>query len=70
MGFIVCCTKAHVDLSGELFDYFFIVNRDRKGWISLTPKILKHKSLVPVKGGSEVDATYLMTSGGSKDSDD
>jgi len=70
MGFIVCCANAHVDSSGELFDYFLTVNRDPKGWISLTPKILKHKSLVVVKGGSEVDATYLMTSRGSKDSDD
>ena len=49
MGFIVCCANAHVEPSREVFDYFFTINRDPKSWISLTPKILKHKSLVALK---------------------
>ena len=69
MGFIVCCANACVEASVELFNYFFTINRDPKGWISLTPRILKHKSLVDIKGGPEVDTTYLMTSGRSKDLD-
>jgi len=70
MGFIICCANSCVEPLGELFDYFFTINRYSKGWISLTPRVLKHKSLLVVKEGPRVDTTYLMTSGGSKDLDD
>ena len=49
IGFIVCYANANVEPLGELFDYLFTVNRNPKGWISFTPNILRHKSLVAVK---------------------
>ena len=72
MGFIVICSTAQVEPTRELFDYFFTTNRDPRGWISISPRIVKDDSLLVAKErpDPEIRATSLMESGGSKDLDD
>ena len=70
MGFIVLCSFTSVKPSRQLFDFFFTANRDPKGWISISPQIIKEKNLVPLKEYQSGEAATLMFSGGSKDSND